>query len=161
MSGVIRKEVSFIAQKDSTLSSKRSELYGSWLVKFNTPQTKDMIVLQISTFYFEGKLFSMNARGQHYPHFEHPGQISKYFSLIEKNNEIFYTTAQSRIQIMRAQSTNILRYRTVIWTVILYCESWLHLPSLVPYLTTVPLLLVHSLQLLKYQQRFLRSVAAL
>ena len=159
MSGVIRKEVSFIAQKDLTLSSKLSELYGSWLVKFKTPQTKDMIVLQIST--FEGKLFSMNARGQRYPHFEHPGQISKYFSLIEKNNEIFYTTAQSRIQIMRAQSTNILRYRTVIWTVILYCESWLHLPSLVPYLTTVPLLLVHSLQLLKYQQRFLRSVAAL
>ena len=110
MSGVIRKEVSFIAQKDLTLSSKHSELYGSWLVKFKTPQTKDMIVLQIST--FEGKLFSMNARGQRYPHFEHPGQISKYFSLIEKNNEIFFTTAQSRIQITRAQSTNILRYRT-------------------------------------------------
>ena len=36
-SGVIRKEVSFIAQKDSTLSSKLSELYGSWLVKFKTP----------------------------------------------------------------------------------------------------------------------------
>ena len=110
MSGVIRKEVSFIAQKDLTLSSKLSELYGSWLVKFKTPQKKDMIVLQIST--FEGKLFSMNARGQHYPHFEHPGQISKYFSLIEKNNEIFFTTAQSRIQITRAQSTKILRCRT-------------------------------------------------
>ena len=50
--------------------------------------------------------------------------------------------------------------------VILYCiktclTGWLHLSPLVPYLTTVPLSLVHRLQLLKNRQPFLRSVVAM
>ena len=34
---------------------------GGWLVKFETPWTKDMILLQIYT--FESKLFSMKESG--------------------------------------------------------------------------------------------------
>ena len=139
---------------------------GAWLVKFETPWTKDMILLQVYT--FESKLFSMKESGQRYPQFEFLGPALFFFFLIERSNEIYYPTAQSREQIMREQSANILRYCTVIidnWlfpTVKKNClTSWLHLPSLVPYLTTVPCLLVKSLQLLKYRQRLIQSVVAL
>ena len=40
-------------------------------------------------------------------------------------------------------------------------RSWQQLPTLAPYLTTVPWLLVKSLQLLKYRQRLIQSVVAL
>ena len=60
MSGVIRKEMSFIAQKDLTMSVKFKLSKLLW-VKFETPWTKDTISLQVYT--FESKLFSMKEGG--------------------------------------------------------------------------------------------------
>ena len=135
---------------------------GGWLVKFETPWTKDMILLQIYT--FESKLFSMKESGQRYPQFKFLGP-SSFFFLIEKSNEIYYPTAQSREQIMRVQISRdivqLFRQLIISHRKKTCLTSWLHLPSLEPCLTTVPCLLVKSLQLLKYRQRLIQSVVAL
>ena len=88
-----------------------------------------------------------------------------FFFLIERSNEIYYPTAQSREQIMRVQISRdivqLFRQLIISHRKKTCLTSWLHLPSLVPYLTTVPCLLVKSLQLLKYRQRLIQSVVAL
>ena len=157
--------MSFIAQKDLTMSVKfklSKLLWGlGWLnLRHHGQKTRyySKFILSKAN-YFPWKKVDSVIRSLNF------WALALFFFLIERSNEIYYPTAQSREQIMRVQISRdivqLFRQLIISHRKKTCLTSWLHLPSLVPYLTTVPCLLVKSLQLLKYRQRLIQSVVAL
>ena len=155
--------MSFIAQKDLTMSVKfklSKLLWGvGWLNLRHHGQ---------KTWYYSKFILS---KANYFPWKKVDSVIRSLnfwalaLFLIERSNEIYYPTAQSREQIMRVQIScdivQLFRQLVISYRTKTCLRSWQQLPTLAPYLTTVPWLLVKSLQLLKYRQRLIQSVVAL